>query len=564
MITKADLRINSPRELDYFLGDNQTVALEIQKPGATPIEVKGTEYEELGVTVPNKVMESLRSVSQLGLKEKWIKADAPDDHNRWVHSQGAAQVGYIWTSAITDRVPDECFRGPIANADIAKIVVSTALLLHDYGHLPFSHLINEALASINWLPGGVGCETQVLALRLRKSHFDEFWSHILNEHLGDCGMENPNQVREFFERLIGGRCGLPWIQTIVNSAIDADKIDYLRFDSHLLQSVDYPPVRTRMQVMNPHQWLTDFLVDQEVTAQGMIALHGRSARATADLWRERVALYDRFYLAPELRVPDRIALEILQLYLIHSVMSNSFLASNADGDNVPDSLLHSLNEKPGIDTINAKYDIVLKLMENTVFPSASTERELVPLTEMHKNLSENNAIDQTYRDFLADSFEALQSLSTTSEQYSLRTFAERSIVREPFVFHRELFPMVRDLLRPFQHRYCREVMIDLIKLPRVLAAPCRFQTGFHKTSTPGVDYTILVPQGDASSWRIAQKAMVPLCDESVASLENPSCRITLVAPNNAQSSTSAYIWDRVRSTLLDSGIELLPPPREVI
>src|SRR6185295_14633460 len=46
-------------------------------------------------------------------------------------------------------------------------------------------------------------------------------------------------------QLTHGWCGMPWLQSIVNSAIDADKIDYLRRDQQFLQKSGFP-IQTRL------------------------------------------------------------------------------------------------------------------------------------------------------------------------------------------------------------------------------------------------------------------------------------------------------------------------------
>jgi hypothetical protein len=139
-----------------------------------------------------------------------------------------------------------------------------------------------------------------------------------------------------------------------------------------------------------------------------------------------------------------------------------------------------------------------------------------------------------------------------------RQLASNAIVRQPLVLYRRDFAKARDRLRPLQHTYCREALIDIVALPPVLAAPRRWRTGFADSHETGVDNTILVPDGPVESWGPTSRAVRPLTDESVQSLERPYCKVTVITPPGASSSAgAAYIWDRVRSTLLEANIELL-------
>jgi hypothetical protein len=88
-------------------------------------------------------------------------------------------------------------------------------------------------------------------------------------------------------------------------------------------------------------WFSDFLSEQYVNHAGILCLPGKSALAAADMWRDRIFLYDRFYLAPAIRAADRIVLEILQHFLIRSVISRGFaekVTTESYGDyNIPEA-----------------------------------------------------------------------------------------------------------------------------------------------------------------------------------------------------------------------------------
>jgi hypothetical protein len=532
------------------------------------------DIQGLGVEYDAKLQGELKRVSQLGLKELWLGEKA-GGHDRWGHSVGALNAGLIWLKVLAGdrRVPEHSLVFPAETWQKTKVLVATALLFHDYGHLPFSHLLNEVLESINWVPRDtrpMGLEGVVLRDRfINTPYLKTLWTTLVNDHqIGYHPQRNarPDQLKDLVCSLVLGDFGAPWVQAIVNSPIDADKIDYIGYDTKFLADTDYP-VRPRIEERTPTQWLTEFLYDQEVNHAGMLCLHGRSAVAAADLWRERIFLYDRFYLAPDLRIAERMAFEIVQQFLIHATMSAAFLQSVASRFSQELAGLSETFENPqgrinrdGLDPIQAKYQVVTRIMLASMKRISSEEREFSILRDMHDLLQGCGSLDTEYRDFLRKCFECLEKLA--KKELNHRDLVANSLVREPIVFHRKDSSKVRELLRPLQHTYSRDVLIDCVNLPRVLSPAHRWKASFDNTASRQMDYSILVPGGRASTWTLNSRAVCPLSDECVEDLELPHSRVLVVAPDGSRFTRTEYVWDRVRSTLLEDGIELLEEGKE--
>ena len=115
-----------PRDLD---GDH----VWIQKPEAR------SDLAAQIAKVPD--VEKLRFYSQLGLKTLWWGgSDNVAEHNRYHHSLGAMRVAEQWYDSLfpnSERSPEREF-------------LSASMLLHDYGHLPFSHLFEEIFDELHW------------------------------------------------------------------------------------------------------------------------------------------------------------------------------------------------------------------------------------------------------------------------------------------------------------------------------------------------------------------------------------------------------------------------------
>lgn len=125
-------------------------------------------------------------------------------HTRFEHSLGAAHVA--------GRMCDELH----LEAE-QKRLVRLAVLLHDVGHGPFSHLFEDVLG---WINPGVG-DIHERVSRLIIQNDGE-----IGDILGDDG----ERVVELLDGRAAG--GMPLLQQVVSSGLDADKLDYLRRDSH--------------------------------------------------------------------------------------------------------------------------------------------------------------------------------------------------------------------------------------------------------------------------------------------------------------------------------------------
>ena len=129
-------------------------------------------------------------------------------HTRFEHSLGAMHIA--------GRMCDE-----LQLKDEQKRLVRLAVLLHDIGHGPFSHLFENVLQKIN--PGEQEIHEQISKIIIKND--DEIGSILDNdqEKIIDLlnGKHNSGELENF-----------SLLTQIVSSGLDADKLDYLRRDSY--------------------------------------------------------------------------------------------------------------------------------------------------------------------------------------------------------------------------------------------------------------------------------------------------------------------------------------------
>jgi hypothetical protein len=409
--------------------------------------------------------------------------------------KGVYTVGLIWLHALygSKSVPDHLQSPPFPDYETARTIVGYSLLLHDYGHLPFSHLLEEAIHSIHWVPADSGqnsLEYTVLRDRLTDDGAvsESIRAAMMQSLAGSSAAALKADPLAVVLQLTHGWAGIPWLQAIVNGPIDADKIDYLRRDQNFIHDADFP-VQTRLPLyaensVDSMPWLKEFLSEQFVNHAGLLCIHGRSALAAIDLWRERLVLYDRFYLSPVIRAADRITLEIVQQFLIRSVMSTAFARqvakdplfaslSESDRSDIRDlgQLLLGTNREdaPGINIIEVKYRAVTALLNRLSMLLGSTnERDWECFNFMKGQVLSVTSTNQRYRELLQS---AVDSLDALKDAQSLLSLAKDSIVGEPMQFHRDNLEVVQEIARSFQQQYFSDVLIDVHAIPKVLSIP---------------------------------------------------------------------------------------------
>ncbi len=157
--------------------------------------------------VDSPVFQRLRYVRQLG----WAHLVYPGaTHARFEHALGAYHLGGLALS----RLADEQQLGEILPDD--PQVVRAALLLHDIGHYPFSHALEEI---------GAPHHEEVAKPLITRG--------VVADILREIGPDVPERVHA----LICGRSESP-LQGLVSGSLDLDKIDYLKRDA-LMCGVPY-------------------------------------------------------------------------------------------------------------------------------------------------------------------------------------------------------------------------------------------------------------------------------------------------------------------------------------
>jgi HD superfamily phosphohydrolase len=208
------------------------------------------EPHELAI-IDSPLLQRLRRISQLGLT---FLTYPSAEHSRFSHTLGVTHVLKRLVSSISEAARREpilragsdeyALYDPSADGRVARSLAHAALL-HDVGHLAFSHAGETAFsAGADLLVGGIELEDFIGTFR------EEGFESSLSECLSIAVCLSP-RFRAFYERVLGADdiderlhevcCfigGVPHdarypglANLISGAAVDADKIDYLNRDA---------------------------------------------------------------------------------------------------------------------------------------------------------------------------------------------------------------------------------------------------------------------------------------------------------------------------------------------
>lgn len=149
----------------------------------------------------------LHRVRQLGVGSMTFPGA---DHTRFCHSLGVLHVATRMLDILQARYRDSEVE---AMVEQHHQTIKAAALLHDLGHGPFSHLVERAFAS-------------------QKDH-EARTADMLTSPESEVGRllaerGHAKEVRQVIEH----KFAFPFLQDIVSSQLDADRMDYLARDSH--------------------------------------------------------------------------------------------------------------------------------------------------------------------------------------------------------------------------------------------------------------------------------------------------------------------------------------------
>lgn len=210
-------------EFSYSPAGTQSYACVIHGPITFPGNLPRSNHNQgldafVKALINTDAMQRLRWIRQNGLAHFVFNTM---EHSRFAHSLGVAFVA----RRMVDRILLNSGLEEHEDAWLWKYETIAAALLHDIGHGPFSHSLEEILRAIHAdRPAPEQFDHEEMTLRLIQEDTQ------VNRVLKNCREDLPSRVAQFFIKK--GR-EEHWRYRIVSSQLDADRLDYILRDARM-------------------------------------------------------------------------------------------------------------------------------------------------------------------------------------------------------------------------------------------------------------------------------------------------------------------------------------------
>ncbi len=281
--------------------------------------------------IDSPILQRLRYIRQLGFSYLTYPSA---EHSRFIHSLGIGHVVTKFIEAIDRRAQEESLPGAVRYVAIKDVPGLTrdhlihAALLHDIGHLPFSHVSEKVLSSQPQLFRFAGKRvtdvsldvnlgldknlplSEILTLVfLLSERFEKFYVDFVCS--GEAGAE------EALLSTCALISGLPptkmltGISELISGAVDADKVDYVNRDAlncGIPVGVDVARVFLRSGIIRASrdQIRSLNLKETPATEEFLFVMNSSGLDTIDEILQARTALYQRVYFHAVTRTAERL------------------------------------------------------------------------------------------------------------------------------------------------------------------------------------------------------------------------------------------------------------------
>jgi len=445
------------------------------------INRESSRFEDNLIINKLKLSERLNRFAQLGLKSYWlgIKPGEAKYHNRYNHSIGVMKIA----SYIYDRATENSgFRENICEKQFLRL----AALLHDVGHLPFSHLIEEVFNELNWKPAGYK-ESYSHLLQTNEKILQVFEDINLRKELESIGYTVKDLIN-----LINGCFGVGYLDAIINSPVDADKIDYVFRDT---DSTD------RRISLSPIQFLKDIINGLSITPERYLSFSKVSAIAARQLLETRQHLYQNLYLQPGILILEGMVKLIIKTYFVHFLeLKDERTFEEITGE----------KDYPDLGDYKIKYSIrALNDLFTNVVSEDDNNIELAIVKSMYSKIERyENLWNESFSKGLKRGFETLNDINNEDNLKAL----EANIVYRRLKGQRDI---ITDVIRDIRLRMPGAAIMELRRFPKYLSASDKRKEIERSDGTKVFAECILVPDGSLDTWTSTTKAAKAILNSSL-------------------------------------------------
>lgn len=373
-------------------------------------------------------IERLKHFSQLGLKTYWMRGNDEKyrEHNRFKHSVGVMVIATYLYFEISNEPNEQ-----------ELTFLQLAALLHDVGHLPFSHLLEEVFDEFGWITAGE---------RTSFNH-EQHTKRLINDMVREGSvveeiLEANHYSKEELQQLINGEYGKGYLDALINSPIDCDKIEYLFSDAIFMN---------RGTKENFSSFIKEYVEDLDVNKENFLLLKKNSTRSFLRLISMRGEMYDQVYLRRGLRFLEACCKLIIRTFIAYKCTEEETFAIIQDKTQFRE--FYNLSE--------VKIEQIKRYMEECLGDLKENEVcELHVLEHMKDDISKNEVISETMKNTVLESFRLVKE---TIGDEAIKELENERIITFEVKNDKINRSTLRDMLKNVYLRFPGIVLVDYVE-----------------------------------------------------------------------------------------------------
>jgi hypothetical protein len=501
-----------------------------------------------------KYLRQLGIKTRIALMRSNVDGHNVDDskHNRQMHSWGATTLSALWFRILANQ------ELPREDMERMATVVIFAAMHHDIGHLPFTHLAEEIFQEVHW-----SLEDWANAFRhdepVLGNCIELFQSQIAKttRQAAEALKCDPEHFRNWVEGAIQGRSGFPWIDAILNSPLDVDKLDYVFRDCDFLrQGIHISTNEERFK------WVDNLFRHTRVLPSGLVALSGEAGEQARDFFEERIWLYKHQYYQSGFRALERLAASVTLQWLLQRVPE--FIVSTSWYANVESQLktiVRDTSAKKGAIARELLWKELLKVENDKNFQRKGEPGLLLHLTDEltrspQRGIPPNDHLiawaKRCHRIF-EDAFNVKQEQShLTLLQYLTQT-SEMTCSENIYVSFTDL-KKVREIVRELETLRPLRALFDIAVIPRMLSYPSRRRLKWGDETILGECFA--VAHRDPDRWGTSSSHWIPLSESAFGERDKIRWAKLMVISPEANDPEVPHALDRFRTLCHRSEIRI--------
>lgn len=285
------------KKLEYYEARVNDCVGETDEKEFDDLIVNLTQSEDGLKFVGEQIVQKMECYSQLGLKTYWLEGENRkyNLHNRYKHSIGVMLIAsYLYLTIKENNTSKKSTKEEFKFLQLAAF-------FHDVGHLPFSHLLEEIFQEFGWVSPG---ETKTFN---HEQHTRKVIKDIFSEGTVFAKeLESIGYTIDDLYRVINGEFGIGYLDALINSPMDCDKIEYLFSDAVYTGKGNKKDIAF---------FLKDFSKELSINSNSFLVLSGESTRNFLALLEMRGQMYEEVYLRSGLRYLEACCKLIIKTFI---------------------------------------------------------------------------------------------------------------------------------------------------------------------------------------------------------------------------------------------------------